>query len=145
MSLNIREEAPTTSAPAREGTSCQGPSWLQSGFVMPTDEEALRALVVEISACTPLLLNNILFTNMYATLYLGGAILDQTVDVESPSGMGEMGVDEATNRVGPLLPRVSSRLFFLFCFECLPFFFFLTSMFLTDISLNRFYCQLPLP
>lgn len=86
----------------------QGPSWLQLGFEMPTEKEALRALEVEISNHTPPL-NNIHFTNWYATSYIGGAILDRAADVESLSSMGEMGVDEATNRVGAIISRVSFK------------------------------------
>lgn len=109
MSLEIRKEAPTSLAVAGDETSCQGPSWLQLGFEMPTEEEALRALSVEISTHTPPL-NNICFTNVYVASYLGGAIWDRAVHVESLSRMGEIGMEEASNSVGALLARVSLRL-----------------------------------
>lgn len=85
---------------------------------MPTEEEALRALAIEISNRTPPL-NNIRFTNWYATSHIGGAILDRAADIKSLSSMGEMGVDEATNCVGALISRVSFKnrlLYFLFLF-----------------------------
>lgn len=86
-----------------------GPSWLQLGFRMPTEEEALRSLAIEIEEATPPLCN-IRFTNRFAASYIGGTILSQTEDIESLEAMGEMGVDEATNRVRVLISRVSSCL-----------------------------------
>lgn len=82
------------------------PSWLQPGFEMPTEEGALRELASEISTRTPPL-NNIRFTNRYAASFIGGAVLNRAANVESLALMGEVGVDEATNRVGALLARVS--------------------------------------
>lgn len=86
-----------------------GPSWLQPGFRMPTEEETLRSLAAEIEEATPPLCN-IRFTNRYAVSYIGGTILSQAKDIESLEAMGEMGVDEATNRVRVLISRVSSCL-----------------------------------
>lgn len=107
--MEVRGEAPATSALDEvEEVGHQGPSWLQLGSEMSTEEEALRALAAEISNRTPPL-NNIRFTNRYAASYIGGAILDRAADIESLSSMGEMGVDEATNRVGTLISRVSLK------------------------------------
>lgn len=78
----------------------------------------MRALAVEIQNRTPL--RNIHFTNHYAASYIGRVILDGAADIESLEFMGEMGVDEATNRVGALISRVSSLCLFLFFFvRCL--------------------------
>lgn len=87
----MRGKVPTISTPTQEEEmGHQGPSWLQPGFVMPTEEEALWALAVEISDRTPPL-NNICFTNWYVASYIGGAILDWAADIESLSSMGEGG------------------------------------------------------
>lgn len=51
-------------------------------------------------------LTNIQFTNRYAASFIRGAILNRAADAESLASMGEMGVEEATNRVGALLARV---------------------------------------
>lgn len=73
---------------------------------MPTEEEALRALAVEISN---LYATNIQFTNLYAASYIAGVILDRAADIESLASMGEMGIDEATNCFGACILRVSFR------------------------------------
>lgn len=74
----------------------RGPSWLQPGFEVPTKEGALRALASEISART-LPLNNLCFNNAYFAALVGGTIFHLAHDAESLAGMGEMGVEEATN------------------------------------------------
>lgn len=53
-------------------------------------EEALRALSLKITSKTPPL-SNILFTNIHAATYLGGAILNRVADSESLATMGEIG------------------------------------------------------
>lgn len=107
LPLEMREDVPST--PVTEGEDGVGghssPSWLRSGVVMPIEEEALRELASKISNRTPPL-RNLRFTNMYSASYLGGVILNWATDIESLAGMGEMGVDEETNRVGALLARV---------------------------------------
>lgn len=82
--MEVREEVPTSSSTAAVEAPAEnsGPFWLQLGFVMPTEEEALRALAVENSNRTPLF-NNIQFTNRYAASYIGGAILDRAADIKS--------------------------------------------------------------
>lgn len=83
-----------------------GPSWLRPGFEMPNEEGALRELASEISNKTPPL-TNICFTKWHAASFIRGAVLNRVANVESLVSMGEMGVDEVTNRVGALLARVS--------------------------------------
>lgn len=109
LPLETGVHEPSTSAAGvgdevpREDSS---PSWLRSGFKVPTEEEALRELASEITEMTPPL-RNIRFTNRYAAAFLGGAVLNRAADAESLASMGDMGVDEATNRVGALIARVS--------------------------------------
>lgn len=66
---------------------------------MPTEEEALRSLVIEIQAATPPL-RNVRFTNRYTTSYIGRVILDRVADIESLETMGEMDLEETTNLAG---------------------------------------------
>lgn len=118
---------PTSEAGDEAPKEDSGSSWLRPGFEMPTEEEVLRELATEITNRTPPL-RNIRFTNWYVASFIGGAILNRAADVKSLVSMGEMGVDEATNRVGALLARVSrlsfSTFFFLFF---LTFFFHVSS------------------
>lgn len=64
LPLEIQEFSESTLAALEDKKPAKnsGPSWLQLGFKMPTEAEALRDLVDEISSRTPLL-NNIRFTN----------------------------------------------------------------------------------
>lgn len=107
--MEAREEV-LSSTPATAAdeapTMNSGPLWLQLGFEMPTEGEALRALSMEISNKTPSL-DNILFTNRFAASFFGGSILDRAAGVESLATMGGMRVDDATIRVSALLARVS--------------------------------------
>lgn len=91
--------------------------------MMPTEEESLRALVAEITTRTPPL-HNLYFTNWYAASFLCGTILDRAADAESLALMGEMWVEEATNRVGALLARVRRQGYIYYvcspvCFLCI--------------------------
>lgn len=107
-----------------------GPSWLQPGFKMPREEEGLGSLAAKIEEATPPLCN-IWFTNHYATSYIGGTILSQAANIESLEAMGEMRVDEATNRVGVLISLVSSCLLLTKQFAlCIRFNFLLSCRFL---------------
>lgn len=110
--MEVREEVPISSPATAVEVPAENfdPTWLQLGFEMPKEEEELRALAVEISNRTPSL-NNIQFTNPYATSYIGSAILDRGTNIESLASMGEMGVDEATYCVGALISRASFRTF----------------------------------
>lgn len=92
LSLEVQGEEPhfTLAAAGEEVPSEHfGPSWMQTGFEMPTEAEALRALSVEISHRTSLL-DNIRCTNWFAASFLGGSILDRAADVESLETMGGM-------------------------------------------------------
>lgn len=118
LSLEAREEEVPALANEVEDTpplENVGPSWLWPEFVMPTEEEALRSLAVEIQEVAPPLCN-VQFTNRYAASYIGRAILDQATDIESLKAMGEMGLEEATNRAEALISRVSFLLRRFGCF-----------------------------
>lgn len=112
LTLEVREDVPSTLVTEGkervEGDS--GLSWLRSWFMMPTEEEALKEWESKISTRTPPLYN-LHFTNRHAALYLWETILNHTAHVKSLAGMGEMGVDEAINRIGALLARVIKCLF----------------------------------
>lgn len=108
LPLEVQEETPESANAAVEveaPATSSGPSWLQPGFEIPMEEEALRNLADKITSRTPPL-NNIRFTNRYAESYIGGSVLNRAADVESLASMSDLGVDEATNRVGALLAQV---------------------------------------
>lgn len=115
--MEVREEVPALASEASADVSMENPSisWLQLGFEMSTEEETLKSLAVEIDEAT-LPLRNIQFTNRYAASYIGGTIFSSAANIESLEAMGEMRVDEATNRVGALISRVSSCLRLTKCF-----------------------------
>lgn len=97
------------------GGAAQGdaPSLMQIGFLMPSSLEGLRKLSEEIMAKkTPL--NNIKFTDHFATLYLGLSAFHRSMDVESHHSIKEMCAEESTNRVGALLSRVFTYSFVYF-------------------------------
>lgn len=58
--MEVREEVPDFLPTVNDEVPLENSSlsWLQEGFEMPTEEEAMRALAVEISTKTPPL-NNI--------------------------------------------------------------------------------------
>lgn len=83
LPLEVQEEVPPTpAAKVGDKVPIEGsrPSWLLPRFEIPTEEEALRELGLEISTRTPPL-NNIRLTNRYAASFIGGAALNQAADV----------------------------------------------------------------
>lgn len=72
------------------------PSWLQSGFTIPEDEEGLATLYMEIEVATPPL-RNLLFTNRFLSARVGQASLSRVMNIEFLSTMSRTSISEATH------------------------------------------------
>lgn len=80
--------------------------WLLPGLTTPKDIDAIKVLEVEINDASPPL-NNIRFIDKQVAAYIG-----KVADTESLSSMAGMDMEEAMNRAGELMARVSVLQFF---------------------------------